>query len=161
MSLRRIVIASALSVSALVGTLSVGSAAVQAADDPAAKASITLKFSDSKLGRIVTDGAGLSLYMFTRDSYKVSNCEGQCLIAWPPLKLAKGESLANVKLGDGMRRSKLGVFVREDGSQHVTYEGWPLYYWFNDKVAGDLLGQWVGNVWFVITENGDTSSKRV
>jgi predicted lipoprotein with Yx(FWY)xxD motif len=129
--------------------------ASQAADPPKP---ITLKISDSKLGKIVTDGEGLTIYMFTPDAHNVSVCEGRCLQAWPPIMLKTGQTLADVKLEGGLRRSKLGVAMREDGSRHVTYDGWPLYYWFNDAKPGDVLGQWVGNVWFVLNENGSPST---
>jgi predicted lipoprotein with Yx(FWY)xxD motif len=147
------------------GLAALASAAVsvqaQAADEPA-KATITIKVASSKLGPIMVDEKGLSLYMFTPDAPNVSVCEGQCLVAWPPIMLKTGETLANVKLeGGNLRRSKLGVAMRFDGSRQVTYNGWPLYYWFRDKVPGDVSGQWVGNVWFVMNGEGDPQGTRL
>jgi predicted lipoprotein with Yx(FWY)xxD motif len=133
----------------------------QAADAPA-KATITIKVVDSKLGPIMVDEKGMSLYMFTPDAPNVSVCEGGCLTAWPPIMLKADETLANVKLeGGNLRRSKLGVAMRFDGSRQVTYNGWPLYYWIRDKVAGDVSGQWVGNVWFVLNGEGTPVGTRL
>jgi predicted lipoprotein with Yx(FWY)xxD motif len=128
---------------------------------PAKKPSITLGVASSKLGNIMVDDKGLSLYMFTPDARNVSVCEAACLTAWPPIMLGKDDTLADVELTGGLRRSLLGVAMRENGSRHVTYNGWPLYYWFRDAKAGDVLGQWVGNVWFVLSPDGAPISTRV
>ncbi len=137
------------------------SATAGAADEPAKKPAHTIAVKDSKLGPILTDGAGMSLYMFTPDRRNVSNCEGACLAAWPPIMLKAGESLDDVVLEGNLRRSLLGIAMRFDGTRQVTYNGWPLYYWVRDRVAGDVTGQWVGNVWFVINGNGAPNSARI
>ena len=36
----------------------------------------------------------------------------------------------------------------------VTYNGRPLYYYSKDKAAGDLLGQGVGDVWWLLAPDG-------
>ncbi len=127
---------------------------------PAKKPSITLGVASSKFGNIIVDDKGLSLYMFTPDARNVSNCEAACLTAWPPVMLGKDDTLADVALTGDLRRSLLGVAMRENGSRQVTYSGWPLYYWFRDAKAGDVLGQWVGNVWFVMNAYGAPNSLR-
>jgi predicted lipoprotein with Yx(FWY)xxD motif len=158
MLLSRRIVSAVLAPLALVGASVLVPKATFAADAKAAP--ITLKVSESKLGRIMTDGEGLTLYMFTPDSRNVSVCEDRCLAAWPPLMLKAGQTIDDVKLENGLRRSKLGVAMRFDGSRQVTYDGWPLYYWFRDAKAGDTTGQWVGNVWFVLTETGNPSVAR-
>jgi predicted lipoprotein with Yx(FWY)xxD motif len=50
--------------------------------------------------------------------------------------------------------SLLGTTTRTDGTTQVTYNGWPLYYFQTDKVAGDTSGENVQGVWFVITPAG-------
>src|SRR6266700_1231697 len=37
------------------------------------------------LGTFLTDQAGRTLYMYTRDSVGISNCYDACAAAWPPL----------------------------------------------------------------------------
>lgn len=154
---RRILIA----VTALVmASMPLVSAQVARAQTTEAKPLVTLKIAKTSLGDIIVDGKGLSIYMFKPDRYNVSVCEGQCLVAWPPIMLPKGSTLADVSLSEGMRRSKLGVAMREDGSRQVTYNGWALYYWFRDGKAGDVLGQWVNDVWFVMSEDGTPNTGR-
>jgi predicted lipoprotein with Yx(FWY)xxD motif len=56
--------------------------------------------------------------------------------------------------GTGVNAAMLGTTKRTDGTMEVTYNGWPLYYWVNDKKPGDTTGENVQNVWFVITPAG-------
>jgi predicted lipoprotein with Yx(FWY)xxD motif len=37
----------------------------------------------------------------------------------------------------------------------VTYNEWPLYYWIKDTKAGEINGQGVGDVWFVVAHDGE------
>lgn len=43
-----------------------------------------------------------------------------------------------------------GLTERTDGSMQVTYNGLPLYYWIVDKQPGDVTGQGVDDIWFVV-----------
>ncbi len=147
-------------IAATLSPLALGSSA-QAADAKATKPAYTVIVRDSKLGQILTDEAGMTLYMFTPDRRNVSNCEGGCLAAWPPFMLKTGESLDDVVVPTNLRRSQLGVAMRFDGSRQVTYGGWPLYYWARDKVAGDVNGQSVGGVWFVLNADGTPTTTRL
>ena len=132
-----------------------------AADAPTKKAAYTIAVRESKVGPILTDGAGMSLYMFTPDRRNVSNCEGGCLAAWPPVMLKAGEGLDDVALQGNLRRSLLGVAMRFDGSRQVTYNGFPLYYWARDRAAGDVTGQWVNGIWFVLNADGVPNTARI
>ena len=100
-------------------------------------------------GDMLTDADGNTLYLFTNDELNVSNCSGGCATAWPPL-LTTGDPI----LGEGLSENRLTTTEREDGSDQVVYNGWPLYYYQNDAVAGDTNGQDVGGVWFVVSASG-------
>ncbi|MFN2200851.1 MAG: hypothetical protein ACK2UO_06570 [Caldilineaceae bacterium] len=105
---------------------------------------------NDELGAFLVDGAGMTLYMFMRDEPGVSNCYDACAERWPAL-LANGD----VTLADGLDASMLGTTERTDGTMQVTYNGWPLYYWYEDAAPGDTLGQTVGDVWFVLSPAGE------
>ena len=152
--------ATALLAAVAFSPLAVGSGA-NAADAPVKKAGYTIAVKESKLGPILTDGTGMSLYMFTPDRRNVSNCEGPCLAAWPPVMLKDGEGLGDVVLEGNLRRSLLGVAMRFDGSRQVTYNGFPLYYWARDRAAGDVTGQWVNGIWFVLNADGVPNTARI
>jgi predicted lipoprotein with Yx(FWY)xxD motif len=100
---------------------------------------------DAKLGPILVDGAGMTLYLYTKDSPNTTVCYDGCATAWPPLLVGAGVTPALDGIG-----GNLGTVLRNDGNLQVTYNGIPLYYWFRDKKPGDTLGQGVNNVWYVI-----------
>jgi predicted lipoprotein with Yx(FWY)xxD motif len=110
--------------------------------------------TDAKLGQILVDGKGMTLYAFTKDGPDQSNCKGNCLTNWPPL-LTQGSS----KLGVGADDSKLGSALLADGSRIVTYNHIPLYYFAKDTKLGDTSGQGVGGVWFVVSPDGEMVGK--
>src|SRR5512136_2371782 len=64
---------------------------------------------DAKLGDILVDSKGMTLYHFAKDQVNVSNCSGGCATAWPPLVVAAGQTPA---AGDGAT-GKLGVITRQ------------------------------------------------
>jgi len=101
---------------------------------------------DAKLGDILVDSKGMTLYQFAKDQANVSNCNGGCAAAWPPLVVAAGQ---NPTVGDGIT-GKLGVITRQDGSLQVTYNGLPLYFFASDSKPGDTNGQGVGGVWSIV-----------
>ena len=86
----------------------------------------------------------MTLYLFTKDEPGVSNCYNQCAEHWPPL-LAEGDTIAGCRFGRFPTRHDR-AHRRHD---QVTYNGWPLYYWYKDTAPGDTTGQDVGDVWFV------------
>jgi predicted lipoprotein with Yx(FWY)xxD motif len=111
--------------------------------NPASAPTVTVR-SDPELGDMLVDPRGMTLYRFTKDQPGVSNCYDQCATAWPPL-LTDSAPTGPEALATG-----LGAANRKDGTQQVTYNGAPLYYWMNDTMPGDTTGQNVGGVWFIV-----------
>ena len=60
-----------------------------------------------------------------------SACEGECAVFWPPV-LTSGRPEA----GPGVDQHAVGVIVRLDGTQQVTYHGRPLYLFNDDAYIG-------------------------
>lgn len=104
----------------------------------------------SQFGQILADDTGRTLYLYTNDIKNTSNCYGGCATAWPPL-ITGGTPVA----GAGADPALIGTTTRRDGQMQVTYNGWPLYYWFKDQKPGDTTGQNVGGTWFVVSPKGD------
>lgn len=102
----------------------------------------------SDFGDILFDGAGRTLYLFEPDAQGASTCYDACESNWPPL-------VGAVSAGDGVDGSLLATVAREDGSEQVTYDGWPLYYFAGDAAAGDTNGQGVNDVWYVVSASGE------
>ena len=109
---------------------------------------------DDKLGSFLVDDKGMTLYLYTKDVPNTSNCYDKCATAWPPL-LTTGNPVA----GDGVVASKFGTTTRKEGTTQVTYNGWPLYYYVKDTKPGDVIGQDVGSVWYVISPAGEEIDK--
>ena len=113
---------------------------------------VRLRFAENdEFGQFLVDEAGMSLYLFTRDEPGVSNCEGDCLAAWPPVLVAEG---GTVEI-DGADEGLLSTITRSDGSTQVAFNEWPLYYWVNDMQPGDTTGQGVGEVWYLLDPEGN------
>ena len=111
---------------------------------------ITVKVAEhADLGTILVDGNGRTLYLRTGDERNKSNCAGGCASAWPPL-LTAADALA----GEGVTAQVLKNIIRDDGSNQVAYNGWPLYYFAGDEAPGDAKGQNAGDVWFVVSIYG-------
>ncbi len=117
--------------------------------NPIRQASVKLGQND-KLGKFVTDGNGMTLYLFTKDAPGVSNCYGKCETFWPPLL-----SIDQPTLGDGIATTAISTTMRKDGSMQLTYNGWPLYYFAKDAAPGDVAGQGVGKTWWVESAEGN------
>jgi predicted lipoprotein with Yx(FWY)xxD motif len=104
--------------------------------------------ADAKLGNILTDSSGMTLYVFKNDTPGASNCTGTCAQNWPPLTIAPG---ALPSAGTGVT-GKLAVIPRSDGTYQVTYNDMPLYHFQGDKQPGDTTGQGKANgLWSVVT----------
>jgi predicted lipoprotein with Yx(FWY)xxD motif len=125
-------------------------AATQPAAVPVTGGATVALGQNDALGSFLVDDKGMTLYLFTKDTPDTSNCYDKCATAWPPL-LTTG----NPVVGDGVDKSMLGTTTRKDGSTQVTYNSWPLYYYEKDKAPGDVVGQDVGSVWFVISPAGE------
>jgi predicted lipoprotein with Yx(FWY)xxD motif len=111
----------------------------------------TVDLASSKFGQVLVDSKGRTLYVFTKDKADTSNCMGQCIATWPALK-ATGTPTA----GTGVDSSLLGTITRsDDGSTQVTYKKQPLYYFAGDSASGDVNGQNVGGIWFVVGADGN------
>ena len=118
----------------------------------ATQRSTTVTTATSKLGRILVDSRGITLYDFVADKGKTSVCYSACAALWPPL-ITHGKPIA----GQGVRRSLLGTTKRKDGKLEVTYGGHPLYYFVSDRKPGQTAGLGVnqfGGPWWVISAAG-------
>jgi len=134
-------------------TSAAGSASTSgpASSSAPAAAAADLKVADSKAGQIVVDGKGMSVYYYTKDvkDSGTSTCTGGCLDAWPPVLAA-----ADTPAVDGVTGT-VGTIATPDGKKQLTINGMPVYYYAKDVAAGDILGQGVGGVWYLVAPSGE------
>ena len=121
---------------------------------PSAASGVSLAVADSALGKIIVDGSGKTLYMFTpdEDAGDKPTCYDQCAANWPALK---ADDAASVSAGTGLDVSKITVVDRTDGGKQVKYGEYPLYYFAKDAAAGQTNGQGLQGKWYVVGPDGE------
>jgi len=127
-----------------------GSAASSSSAAGGGTSSAVLKTADSDLGTIVVDGDGRTVYVFDKDTpgSGTSACSGDCLAKWPAVTADSDSPEVDGVDGD------VGTITRDDGTKQVTLAGMPLYLYAADSQAGDVTGQAVGGVWWVVAPDG-------
>ena len=106
-----------------------------------------------KVGPVLVDAKGLTVYDFHKDKGTVSSCYGACAGVWPPV-LTDGAPTA----GEGASAAKLGTTKRKDGTVQVTYAGHPLYTYAADKKPGEANGNDIdsfGAEWYALKGSGE------
>ena len=126
---------------------------VASASSSSASSGTKVGVASSKLGRILVDSRGRTLYLFARDRNGKSACSGSCAVYWPPL-IATGKPRAVA----GAKASLLGTTRRADGRLQVTYRHHPLYRYAADTAKGQTSGQGLnasGGKWWVLSPAGN------
>lgn len=107
--------------------------------------------SAPKVGKVLVDSKGFTLYYFEKDQGGKSACYGACASVWPPLT-------GKPQTEGGAMSSELGTTKRSDGTTQVTYAGWPLYTYTADTKPGEDNGTDVksyGGSWYPLHPNGE------
>ena len=103
--------------------------------------------SNARLGTIVVDHAGMTLYTLTSNGRAVA-CTGQCLKFWPPLTVPNRTTPTG-----GAGTGTLSTTTAADGSRQVTVNGFAVYRFSGDSGAGMTNGQGIrsfGGIWQVV-----------
>jgi len=115
-------------------------------------AAVVSAASVPKLGRLLVDSRGHTLYDFHNDRGTTSSCYRRCAATWPPLT-TEGPPQA----GNGAEAAKLGTTERRDGGTQVTYAGHPLYGYVEDEAPGEANGNDIesfGAEWYALEPSG-------
>lgn len=102
----------------------------------------------TSLGEVLVGPEGMTLYGFTVDDPGVSNCYDDCAQVWPPLS-------GDTPIGGDLDSSLFTTAERTDGTSQLVIGDWPLYYFAGDAAPGDVNGQDVEGVWFVVDADGN------
>ena len=70
-----------------------------------------------------------------------------CASSWPHVP-------ADTPIGSGVDPALFGSTTRTDGTEQLTIDGQPLYFFAGDQEPGDLLGQGLNDVWFAVGGDG-------
>jgi predicted lipoprotein with Yx(FWY)xxD motif len=134
-----------------------GIAATGSAKISAKRAALPVRVSTRKLpkvGTVLVNSKGLTLYMFVPDKRTKVTCVGTCAVVWPPLKLPRGTRPVAAGLA---RASLLASDPDPAGGRVVTYSRWPLYTYVADTKPGVARGQarnLNGGLWYVLSPAG-------
>jgi predicted lipoprotein with Yx(FWY)xxD motif len=112
-----------------------------------------------KLGVVLVNSGGFTLYMFQPDRRQRVTCKGSCAAAWPPLKVKRGQ---NPTAGGAAKQSLLGSDKNPSGGRVVTYNRWLLYTYVADQKPGQASGQGLnlnGRLWYVLSPSGQIVKK--
>jgi predicted lipoprotein with Yx(FWY)xxD motif len=106
----------------------------------------------SSAGTFLTSSSGRAVYLWAKDTGTMSNCNGACAGAWPPVTTT-GTATAS----GSAKASDIGTITRSDGTKQVTYDGHPLYYFSGDSGPGTASGQGsdgFGAKWWLVAPTG-------
>ena len=111
----------------------------------------TVKLMDTTLGMVLTDSRGMTLYFFITDipASGASTCyaAANCTHFWPIF------NADTIRVSPPLAAADFSTITRTDGTKQTTYRGWPLYYFLNDKVPGDVRGENVLKTWYVAKQD--------
>ncbi|GAA2698652.1 lipoprotein [Nonomuraea recticatena] len=116
----------------------------------------SVRVGDTGIGKIIVDAQGRTLYLFEKDTGGKSTCYGECAKEWPPYLTTDAP-----RAGEGAKADLVSTTTRDDGSKQVVYGKWPLYYYHDDKKAGDTTGhdkEEFGAEWYALTAAGMKAS---
>jgi predicted lipoprotein with Yx(FWY)xxD motif len=113
-----------------------------------------LKLGNTSLGKIIVNGRGFTIFMFTRDRKRRDNCVKvpECTSVWPPVTTS-----GRPVLGPGLKRSLVGTITLRPGVKQVTYGGHPLYTYSASSGPGDtsyVSFPQFGGTWYALNAAG-------
>jgi predicted lipoprotein with Yx(FWY)xxD motif len=132
------------------GSSTSGSSPSTSTSASGAQSRVVASAKKAKVGSVIVDAQGRTLYRFTAEAQGVPVCTGDCVGTWPPALASSASGLpkhvATVKRPDG-------------GKLQLTYDGHPLYRYAGDQSKADANGEGVGGQWYVLKAGGGSQSK--
>lgn len=106
--------------------------------------------TNEKLGKILVDAEGRTLYRFNKDSAwpMKFGCLGACLDTWKPAAPVDKEKAS------GIPGKLVGSVKRPDGTEQLTIDCWPVYLFTGDTEPGQTNGHNKQGLWFAVNDAG-------
>lgn len=124
------------------------SPAASSSGSPGSSGTVTISEHSTKVGTVLTNASGHTLYWFALDTPTASKCTGTCSTYWPPV-LGKAVAAAGTTLPH-----QFGTITRPGGQVQATYDGHPLYTYAADTAPGQVGGNGLklsGGSWWAMT----------
>ena len=109
-----------------------------------------VRIGPTKLGRVLVDRRGHTLYLFRSDRHGKSTCYGGCARVWPPAIVSR-----RPRVGSGVVGAKLTTTTRRDHRRQLVYNGHPLYAMSGDARPGQTVGEGFLGAWFAVSAAGN------
>jgi predicted lipoprotein with Yx(FWY)xxD motif len=103
-----------------------------------------------RLGSVVVDAEGFTLYRFDGDTVSAATCTDACTSTWLPVTVDPSARI----VVDGVESADIGMVRRPEGTVQLALGGWPVYRFAGDSQPGEGGGQGLGNAWFAVTPTG-------
>jgi predicted lipoprotein with Yx(FWY)xxD motif len=106
----------------------------------------------TRLGVVLADRRGRTVYVFTADRPGHSVCTAGCLQFWPFVAAP-----ATIPSDAAGVTARLGILDRADGGRQLTVNGYPIYTFAGDTGPGSTAGQGQrldAGVWWALTTAG-------
>jgi predicted lipoprotein with Yx(FWY)xxD motif len=130
-----------LAVSAVLAACGGSDSAKSSSSASSAGSTVLTSAKKAKVGSVIVDAQGRTLYRFTAEAEGVPVCTGACVGTWP---------LAVVTAASGLPKHVATVRRPDDGKLQLTYDGHPLYRYAGDRAKADANGEGVGGQWFAV-----------
>ncbi|MET9323389.1 SCO0930 family lipoprotein [Streptomyces sp. NPDC003038] len=106
---------------------------------------------NARIGNILADAEGRTLYRFDKDSAwpMKFGCLESCLDTWKPAKAVDKDKVS------GISSELVGSVKRPDGTEQMTIDCWPVYWFTGDTKPGDISGHGKQGLWFAVTDKGE------
>jgi predicted lipoprotein with Yx(FWY)xxD motif len=119
------------------------------ASQPSASASSSalVKTASSKLGTVLVDAQGMTLYRLSGEQSGKFICTSTaCLQVWHPLTVPAGSAPSGTV-------GSLATVKRPDGREQITFKGQPLYTFAQDQAPGQTNGEGIKDVgtWMAVS----------
>ena len=140
-----------LAVSAVLAACGGGSSGSSTSGSTASGAQAVVSSADkAKVGSVIVDAQGRTLYRFTAEAGGLPVCTGACVGTWLPALTTSASGLPD----------HVGTVKRPDGGRlQLTYNGHPLDRYAGDQSKADANGEGVGGQWYVLKTGASSKSQ--
>lgn len=104
-----------------------------AATPPAGGGTALATHQVNSVGTVLADANGMTLYTAEQEANGTIKCTGACVDIWKPVTGSSTTAPSGVS-------GTIATTKRPDGQTQLTYNGAPLYTFFQDSAAGDAKG---------------------
>jgi predicted lipoprotein with Yx(FWY)xxD motif len=114
----------------------------------------SVRVAKTKLGRILVNGQGRTLYLYMKDRGTTSACSRRCSQVWPPATVSGAPTA-----GPGVAAAKLTTTRGAGNRRQLVYNGHPLYTLTADVRPGQINGEGFLGTWYVVSAAGNRVGK--